>query len=64
MFDVMVQKHPDDSTVTSAVILLLTDRYLVGCIINPLTAIRHHFCTLTEGKLEKNLDGFGCNDAG
>ncbi|MCW2476145.1 methyl-accepting chemotaxis protein [Candidatus Symbiopectobacterium sp. NZEC151] len=47
-----------------AVILLLTDRYLVGCVIKPLTAIRYHFRTLTEGKLEKNLDGFGRNDAG
>ncbi|WP_291971313.1 hypothetical protein [Candidatus Symbiopectobacterium sp.] len=47
-----------------AVILLLTDHYLVGCVIKPLTAISHHFRTLTEGKLEKNLDGFGRNDAG
>lgn len=47
-----------------ALILLLTDRYLVSCVIKPLTAIRHHFRTLTEGKLETHLDAYGRNDAG
>ncbi|MBJ7222908.1 MULTISPECIES: methyl-accepting chemotaxis protein [unclassified Brenneria] len=47
-----------------AIILLLTDRYLAGYVVKPLTIIKAHFRTLAAGKLDHSLDEFGRNDAG
>ncbi|MFE8101709.1 methyl-accepting chemotaxis protein [Brenneria goodwinii] len=50
--------------VVGIIILLLTDRYLTGYIVKPLTLIKDHFQTLARGKLDRPLDDFGRNDAG
>ncbi|ACS86286.1 methyl-accepting chemotaxis protein [Musicola paradisiaca] len=50
--------------VLGVVILFLTDRYLVACLLMPLRHIRNHFKTLADGQLHHAISDLGRNDIG
>ncbi|WJM84816.1 methyl-accepting chemotaxis protein [Dickeya chrysanthemi] len=50
--------------VLGVVILFLTDRYLVTCLLAPLHHIRNHFKTLADGQLHHAIGDLGRNDIG
>lgn len=52
------------SFICGLIILILTDRYLVHYIVNPLNTIKAHFQVLAAGQLNKTVAEFGRNCVG
>ncbi|MCL2895133.1 methyl-accepting chemotaxis protein [Brenneria tiliae] len=50
--------------ISGLLILLLTDRYLVSCLLTPLEQIKKQFQSLSAGELHHDISDFGRNNIG
>lgn len=50
--------------IAGLIILALTDRYLVNCMIKPLERFKLQLHTLSDGQLDDSIDDFGRNNVG